>query len=87
MDISNEFQKTKAAIATEGCNLLALVPHRVRVDAPGRDGTVPSVPEPATQIDAAAADDADGGGGVSSLVSGKGSALRGEPKYMDRDPP
>lgn len=44
-EISNEFQKSKAAIATNGRDLLARVPVRVRVDAAGRDSAVPSIPD------------------------------------------
>lgn len=52
-EISNEFQKTKAAIAVNNHSLLDRVPRRVRVDAPSGDSTVPSVPEPAARVDAA----------------------------------
>lgn len=55
-EISNDFQKTKKAIATDSRSLLARVPRRVRVDAASRDGTVSSFSEPAIRIDAGTAD-------------------------------
>ena len=55
-DISNDFQKTKAAISADRQHLLARVPVRVRVDTPDRPGPVPAVPDVATRTDAAAAD-------------------------------
>jgi hypothetical protein len=48
-EISNEFQKTKAAIAKDGRDLLARVPLRVRLNATGRDIGVPSIPESSTR--------------------------------------
>jgi hypothetical protein len=48
-EISNEFQKAKAAISTNGRDLLARVPVRVRVDTAGRDIGVPSIPESSTR--------------------------------------
>ena len=55
-EISNEFQKAKAAISTDRLHLLARVPKRVRVDAPDHPGPVPAVPGIAARTDAAAAD-------------------------------
>ena len=55
-EISNEFQKAKAAIAADRHNLLARVPVRVRVEAPDHPGPVPAVPVAAAGIDAATAD-------------------------------
>jgi hypothetical protein len=55
-EISNEFQKTKAAIATHGRDLLARVPVRVRVDTAGRDSTVPSIPDSPSRAATATAD-------------------------------
>ena len=55
-EISNEFQKTKAAISTNGRDLLARVPVRVRIDAAGRDSTLPGIPESPTRTVAATAD-------------------------------
>ena len=55
-EISNEFQKAKAAIAADRQHLLARVPVRVRVDAPGSDSGVPGVPVVAAGIDATTAD-------------------------------
>ena len=53
-EISNEFQKTKVAIATNGRDLLARVPVRVRVDAAGRDSSVPGVPDSSGRTNATA---------------------------------
>ncbi len=55
-EISNEFQKAKAAIAADRQHLLARVPVRVRVDTPDHTGAVPAVPGVATRTDAASAD-------------------------------
>jgi hypothetical protein len=55
-EISNDFQKAKAAIAADRQHLLARVPERVRVDAAESAGTVPAVPDVAARVDAAAAD-------------------------------
>ena len=55
-EISNEFQKAKAAIAADRQHLLARVPVRVRIDAPDHPGPVPAVPDVAPRTDAAAAD-------------------------------
>jgi hypothetical protein len=55
-EISNEFQKTKAAISTNGRDLLARVPVRVRVDAAGRDSAVPGVSDSSTRTSAVTAD-------------------------------
>ena len=55
-EISNEFQKTKAAIAADRLHLLARVPVRVRVDAPDHPGPVPAVSDVAARVDAATAD-------------------------------
>ena len=55
-EISNEFQKAKAAIVADRQHLLARVPVRVRVDTADSAGPVPAVPDVATRIDAATAD-------------------------------
>ena len=55
-DISNDFQKAKAAIATDRLHLLARVPQRVRVGTADSTGPVPAVPGVAPRTDAAAAD-------------------------------
>ena len=55
-EISNDFQKAKAAIAADRRHLLARVPERVRVDTPDSPGPMPAVPSVATGADAAAAD-------------------------------
>ena len=55
-EISNDFQKAKAAIAADRQHLLARVPVRVRVDAPDSAGPVPAIPDVAAGVDAAAAD-------------------------------
>ena len=55
-EISNDFQKAKAAISTDRLRLLARVPKRVRVDAPDHPGPVPAVPGIAAGVDAATAD-------------------------------
>ncbi len=55
-DISNDFQKAKAAIATDRLHLLARVPQRVRVGTADSTGPVPAVPGIAAGVDAAAAD-------------------------------
>ncbi len=55
-EISNDFQKAKAAIATDRLHLLARVPVRVRVDTAEHPGPVPAVPSIATRTDAATAD-------------------------------
>ena len=55
-EISNDFQKAKAAISTDRLHLLARVPKRVRVDAPDHPGPVPAVPVIAAGVDAATAD-------------------------------
>ena len=55
-EISNEFQKAKAAIAADRQHLLARVPVRVRVDAPDSPGPMPAVPSVAARTDAATAD-------------------------------
>ena len=55
-EISNDFQKAKAAISTDRLHLLARVPKRVRVDAPDHPGPVPAVPDVAARTDAATAD-------------------------------
>ena len=55
-EISNDFQKAKAAISTDRLHLLARVPKRVRVDAPDHPGPVPAVPGIAAGVDAATAD-------------------------------
>ncbi len=55
-EISNDFQKAKAAIAADRRHLLARVPVRVRVDATDHPGAVPAVPSVAAGVDAATAD-------------------------------
>ena len=55
-EISNEFQKAKAAIAADRQHLLARVPVRVRVVAPDSAGAVPAVPAVTGRTDAVAAD-------------------------------
>ena len=55
-EITNEFQKAKAAIATDRLHLLARVPVRVRVEAADSTGPVPAVPTVAAGADAATAD-------------------------------
>ena len=55
-EITNEFQKAKAAIATDRLHLLARVPVRVRVDTADYPGPVPAVPSVAAGVDAATAD-------------------------------
>ncbi len=55
-DISNDFQKAKAAIAADRRHLLARVPVRLRVVAPDHPGPVSAVPSVATRTDAASAD-------------------------------
>ena len=55
-EISNDFQKAKAAIAADRRHLLARVPVRVRVDTPDSPGPVPAIPDVATRTDAATAD-------------------------------
>ncbi len=44
-EISNEFQKAKAVISTDGRDLFARVPVRVRVHAAGLDSAVSGVPD------------------------------------------
>ena len=55
-EITNEFQKAKAAISADRQHLLARVPVRVRVDATDHSSPVPAVPSVAAGVDAAAAD-------------------------------
>ena len=55
-EISNDFQKAKAAIAADRRHLLARVPVRVRVEATDHPGAVPAVPDTTARIDAATAD-------------------------------
>ena len=55
-EISNDFQKAKAAIAADRQHLLARVPERVRVDAADSAGPVPAIPDVAARTDAATAD-------------------------------
>ena len=55
-EISNDFKKAKAAIATDRLHLLARVPVRVRVDATDHPDPVPAVPVIAAGVDAATAD-------------------------------
>ena len=55
-EISNDFQKAKAAISADRQHLLARVPVRVRVEAADSTGPVPAVPSVTARIDAVAAD-------------------------------
>ena len=55
-EISNKFQKAKAAIVADRQHLLARVPQRVRVDTADSPDPVPAVPVAATRIDAATSD-------------------------------
>ena len=55
-EISNDFQKAKAAITADRQRLLARVPVRVRVDAADSAGPVPAIPDVAARTDAATAD-------------------------------
>ena len=55
-EISNDFQKAKAAITADRQRLLARVPVRVRVDAADSAGPVPAIPDVAAGVDATAAD-------------------------------
>ena len=55
-EISNDFQKAKAAITADRQRLLARVPVSVRIDAPDSASPVPAVPSVAARTDAATAD-------------------------------
>ena len=55
-EISNDFQKAKAAIAADRQHLLARVPERVRVGTADSPGPVPAIPDVAARTDAATAD-------------------------------
>ena len=55
-EISNDFQKAKAAISTDRLHLLARVPLRVRVGTADSTDPVPAVPGIAAGVDAATAD-------------------------------
>ena len=55
-EISNDFQKAKAAITADRQHLLARVPVSVRIVAPDHPGPVPAVPSVAAGADAVAAD-------------------------------
>ena len=55
-EISNEFQKAKAAITADRRHLLARVPERVRLVAPDGDGSVPSVSSVTARVAEDAAD-------------------------------
>ena len=55
-EISNEFQKAKAAIVADRQHLLARVPERVRFDAADSRRPVPAVPVVAAGVGAATAD-------------------------------
>ena len=55
-EITNEFQKAKAAISADRLHLLARVPVRVRVDTADYPGALPAVPTVAAGADAATAD-------------------------------
>ena len=55
-EITNEFQKAKAAISADRLHLLARVPVRVRVDTADITGPVSAVPSVAAGVDAATAD-------------------------------
>ncbi len=55
-EITNEFQKAKAAISADRQHVLARVPQRMRVEAADSTGPVPAVPTVAAGADAATAD-------------------------------
>ena len=55
-EISNQFQKAKAAIAADRQHLLARVPQRVRIEPADYSGAMPAVPSVANGTDAATAD-------------------------------
>ena len=55
-EISNDFQKAKAAITADRLHLLARVPVRVRVDTPDHPDPVPAIPSVAARTDASTAD-------------------------------
>ena len=55
-EISNEFQKAKAAIIADRQHLLDRVPQRVRVDAASRNSTMPGISIVAARVDAITAD-------------------------------
>ena len=55
-EISNDFQKAKAAIAADRQHLLTRVPERVRIDSADSAGPVPTVPGVTGRADTAAAD-------------------------------
>ena len=55
-EISNDFQKAKAAIAADRQHLLARVPVRVRVGTADSPGPVPAIPDVAARTVAATAD-------------------------------
>ena len=55
-EISNDFQKAKAAIAADRRHLLARVPVSVRIEPADHPGPVPAVPVIAARADAATAD-------------------------------
>ena len=55
-EITNEFQKAKAAISADRQHLLARVPVRVRVGTADSPGPFPAVPGIAAGVDAATAD-------------------------------
>ena len=55
-EITNEFQKAKAAISADRQHVLARVPQRMRVEAADSTGPVPTIPDTTARTDAAAAD-------------------------------
>ena len=55
-EITNEFQKAKAAISADRQHVLARVPQRMRVDSADSAGPVPAVSDVAARVDAATAD-------------------------------
>ena len=55
-EISNEFQKAKAAIVADRQRLLTRIPERVRVDTADSTGPVPAIPNVTASIDAVASD-------------------------------
>ena len=55
-EISNDFQKARAAITADRQRMLARVPVRVRVEATDHSGAVPAIPNVATRTDADTAD-------------------------------
>lgn len=55
-EISNDFQRAKAAISADRQHLLVRVPERVRIETPDSAGTVPAVSVLTARVDTASAD-------------------------------